>query len=102
MVVIQGTTPKHNFKIPFDVSLVDDVKIIYKQGEEILLEKRKADCTMENMTISTKLTQEDTFKFKVGKVLKIQLRVLTTTKDSLVSQIFPLPVYKCLDSEVLT
>ena len=41
--MIRGTTPTHIFNIPFDTSLVDEVKITYAQEDEIILIKGTAD-----------------------------------------------------------
>ena len=37
--MIQGTTPTHTFTIPFDVSLIKELKVVYAQQGEIVLEK---------------------------------------------------------------
>ena len=99
--MIQGTTPVHKFDIPFDTGLIDEVKITYKQNNETILTKRNSECTLNDKTITTKLSQEETFSFTTGHDVKLQIRVLTTSGDAFVSDIFVLPVYKCLDSEVL-
>ena len=99
--MIRGTTPTHTFNIPFDVSGIDKVKIIYAQDDEIVLEKLNVDCTLEGTTIKTTLTQDDTFLFDRKKPVEIQIRVLTLGGNALASVPEKIGVSKCLDNEVL-
>ena len=101
--MIRGTTPTHTFKkIPVMASDIKAIKITYKQGEEVVLTKRKADCTIEDGIISTKLTQEDTFLFKDGELVEIQLRILDKTENVTGTFVKRVSVEECLDDEVLT
>jgi hypothetical protein len=99
--MIRGTTPTHTFNIPFDTSLVDEVKITYAQEDEIILTKGTTDCTLENNAIKVTLSQEDTFKFDHAKAVQIQIRILTVGGEALASVIEKVGVSKCLDNEVL-
>lgn len=99
--MIRGTTPIHTFTIPFDISLIKEVKIIYSQEDEQILCKRMEDCVLEGTVIKTSLTQEDTFKFDCKKPVQIQVRVLTIDHEVLASNIINVTVGKCLDDEVL-
>ena len=99
--MIRGTTPKHIFKLPFDVSVIDEVRIIYAQGDTQIVVKDTADCTLERNTISVTLTQEDTFKFDCNQCVQLQVRVLTKEGESIASTIKHIGVDKCLDEEVL-
>lgn len=99
--MIRGTTPKHTFTIPFDTSTIDDVRIIYAQGDEQKFVKELADCTLDGNTISVTLTQEQTFLFTDDKLVQIQLRVKTNTGEILSSDVLVVFVGKCLDTEVM-
>lgn len=99
--MIRGTTPTHNFKIPFDTSELKSIRVIYAQDDEVITKKKTEDCTLEANTITTTLTQDETFKFDCSKRVQIQLRVLTNSGAALVSPIKIVPVEKCLDNEVL-
>lgn len=99
--MIRGTTPTHTFNIPFDTSAVNEVKIIYAQDDEVVLEKRTEDCALEGQTISVTLTQDDTFRFDCKKAVEIQVRVLTAGGNALTSVPVKVGVSKCLDDEVL-
>ena len=99
--MFKGTTPTHIFEIPIDISLIQEVKITYSQeGEEILV-KRLADCTLSDGKVSTRLTQEDTFKFDSSFGVSIQIRILTVNGDALISNVITKSVGECLDDEVL-
>lgn len=100
--MIRGTTPTHYFTLPFDTDKVKEIKIIYAQEEQIVLEKTIDDCTLEGNTASVKLTQEDTLLFDCHKFVQIQVRVLTKNDEAMASEIENVKVGKCLDNEVLT
>ena len=99
--MIRGTTPTHIFTVPFDTSIIKTVRVIYEQNNKKILYKRNEDVEISDNTISLKLTQEDTLKFKHGKNVKIQLRVLTNDGEAMNSAIIVDSVQECLDDEVL-
>lgn len=99
--MIRGTTPTHIFRLPFNTSLIDEVRIIYAQSDEQILVKETVDCNLDGNTISVTLTQEDTFKFDCKKCVQIQVRVLTAGGEALASKIKHIDVEKCLDNEVI-
>lgn len=97
--MVRGSTPTFTFTIPFDVSLIDKLYVTVEQtieGKTIQVEKSKEQCTLEENIITCKLTQEDTLKFEEFRHVLIQLRVLTTDGNSLVSQVFKVPVSELL------
>ena len=97
-----GTTPTHQFTLPFPVDLVQKVEITYCQSGKEIIKKCNDDCVMEGETISITFTQEDTFKFNwTDGNIEIQVRVLTTGNDVLASRIYEMRPYKCLSEEVL-
>ncbi len=99
--MIRGTTPTHTFTLPFDVTLVKEIRILYAQDRNMLVTKETADCVMEGSAVSVTLTQEDTFKFDCEKHVQIQLRVLTTDGQVLSTPIKYVDVGTCLDNEVM-
>lgn len=96
-----GTTPKHTFKIDFDTSLIQKVKITYAQKDKLILSKYTEDCVLLGDTISVNLSQEDTFLFNKSDLVQIQVRVLTKGGDALASAIRTVCPGACLDDEVL-
>lgn len=99
--MIVGTTPTHTFNIPFKVSTIQSVSVVYKQKDEVVLKKKTEDCVLENQTIRLTLTQEDTFKFDHKLPVKIQLAVKTETGEVLRSVPISRGVTECLDTEVI-
>ncbi len=96
-----GTTPTHAFCLPFTVDMVSAVEIAYVQSGTTKLTKVKDDCTLTDRTVSVTLTQEDTFLLTEGVPVEIQLRVLTTGGDVLMSEIYSVSCDRCLFDEVL-
>lgn len=99
--MVNGTTPTHTFTLPFDVSTIKTIEIIYAQRNNALLTKKNKDIHLEGNKAIVKLTQEETFKFRHNFTVQIQLRILTTTGDALASNIYEVECERVLSSEVL-
>ena len=100
--MFKGTTPKHTFEVDTDTSNIKEVKIIYSQNDKEVLCKRTTDCTIEPGIISTRLTQEDTFKFVGNTCVSIIIRALTFGGDALITEDpIIVSVRECCDDEVL-
>ena len=99
--MFKGTTPTHTFEVPFDTSLIKEVKITYSQRDEEILVKRTKDCKLSGRSISTRLSQEDTFLFADNTMVTIQMRILTNSGDALIAEPIMMAVGKCLADEVL-
>ena len=97
----RGTTPTHEFVLPFSVDMIDEVEITYCQNGEEIMKKYAEQCTMEGKTISLQLSQDETFDFNEGHNVEIQLRVLTKGGDVYASDIFKVSCKRCLSDEVL-
>lgn len=97
----RGTSPTHTFTLPFDTNIVAKVRIIYAQRDVIKIVKKETDCEMSGNTISVKLTQADTLRLSCSLKTDIQLKVLTVSNDSFVSDIITRNTDKCLSDEVL-
>lgn len=95
----RGTTPTHTFTLPFDVSMIQKLRVLYSQDGELKLTKTEA--TMEGNTVSVKLTQADTFILKCGRFVDIQLRILTPAGDALNSDVIRVAVDRCLEEDEL-
>lgn len=98
----KGTTPTFEFELPFDISIIENAKIVFSFNKEVRLEKYLADCEQDGNTLRLKLTQEETFLFECNSTVNIQVRVLTIGGDALASDIFNMFTCQCLDGEVLT
>lgn len=100
--MVRGTTPTHIFKLPFETSLLSAVEITYAQDDQVVLTKTAADCVLDGSSVSTTLTQEDTFKFDSSVAVQVQLRVLTVGGAALSSPVYRVSADKCLSTEVLS
>lgn len=74
-IVIRGTTPTHEFELPYPIALVDDIRVVYGQNKKAIIVKTINDCTLTEGQISISLTQEETFLFSASKKLEIELRI---------------------------
>jgi hypothetical protein len=55
-IIIRGTTPEHEFDLPYPLELVSDVRVTYGQGGKSIFTKAKEDCTLSEGKISVLLT----------------------------------------------
>lgn len=74
--IIRGTTPTHDFELPYPQDFVKDVRLTYGQNGKEIFSKVLKDCSFENGVLSVKLTQEDTFSFLPKGNVFIEMRVL--------------------------
>lgn len=103
--MIQGTTPTHIFELPINPADIKELRITYAQESRPILTKKTGDCQMggiaDKYTVTVKLTQQETFGFKSGKPVEIQMRVMKLNGDVLASELLRTSVGRCLGNEVI-
>ena len=84
----RGTTPTHTFTLPEGIRAEDFtvIYITYSQNGSPVLEKEKADMTLEGNVIRLNFSQADSLLFGAGPV-KIQLRAKTADGKAVASEI---------------
>lgn len=97
----KGTTPTHEFVLPFSADMIGAVEITYAQSGAVILTKKTEECALNDNIISVTLSQEDTFLFNSNIIVDCQIRVLTTGGDVLSSDVCPVACERCLSNEVL-
>lgn len=97
----QGTTPTHTFNVDIDTSTIAKLNITYAQHGNVVLSKKAANCSITQGAIQVSLTQQETLKFRAGTKTDIQLHILTTDGEALVSDVYSVPVDILLSKEVL-
>lgn len=97
----KGTTPSFTFKLPFEVDMIANAKVTFRQGE-VELAKKLCDCETAEDSLTVRLTQEETFLFECNSFIKVQLRAVTRNGDALSSAVYDVFVGQCLDEEVLS
>lgn len=101
-IVIRGTTPLHEFELPFPLEIIKDIRVIYGQNNKPLFIKTKNECSLQEGKFSVRLTQEDTFSLNARKKLYIEIRIKATdgqvlrTEDPII-----LRVLDTMDEEVM-
>lgn len=98
----RGTTPTHTFTLPIDAASITKLRITYVQDGEIVLTKTEKNAQMDGSTVKVKLTQAETLSFNNERMVEIQLKVLTTGGDALVSDVWNVHPLRVLDEEELT
>ena len=100
----RATTPTHDFIIPFEVSLLEKVKLTYAQlsvskSKVIIFQKEIKDLELFDNTIRYTLSQEETLMFQGGKEVEIELKVKANGKVMI--DTFTTDCERCLCEEVL-
>lgn len=87
--IIRGTTPTFNLKIPssLDQSIISDVCVVFAQTKPLVALSLE-DCTLQNQVLSFTLTQSQTYAFREGIPVLIQINVLATGGQVVASYIF--------------
>lgn len=71
----RGTNPKINIDvINVDVSLIEDVRVTFKQGDYVI-NKKLDDCSISEGVITTQLTEDETLGLKANQQVEIQAKV---------------------------
>ena len=100
--LIPGTSPTFTVKVPFDLNLIDKVRIIFAQNDVQKVVKEKEDCKLKDGVIEVVLTQEETFKFNPKFPMQAQARVLTADGTALSTNVRTYAVCDVLCKEVLS
>ena len=96
-----GTTPTHTFNLPISTDDVAALRITYEQSGKIVLQKEKEDCTLRDKQVIVKLSQEDSLQFDSNVIVRIQLKVLTTGGDVIISKVIKKSTNIVLDKGVI-
>ena len=100
--IIRGTTPKHDFGLPYPTELIKDIRVTYGQNNKAIFTKTKDECIFGKDMFSIALSQEETFLLKPNKNLHIEIRIklfdnqIVRTEDPIV-----LRVLDTMNEEVL-
>lgn len=78
--IIRGTTPPFDFTLPFDVALLEKCRVSFAQYsaskvKRIIVQKDIEKLTLNGTTVSLKLTQEETLKFRDKADIELELKV---------------------------
>ena len=99
--MMQGTTPRHIFRLPFSVDLIDKLWITYAQDGKEVMTLTKEQCRLFGQVVERTLSQKETLGFQHDKVIKVQLRVLTLGGEALQSKPRIITCEEALKKEVL-
>lgn len=92
----RGTTPKHKFTVPIDLTSAAEIYITYKQANIVKVEKTKDDMTVTEELITLELTQEETLMFSAFENVEIQCRARYPDGTAVASNIHNVPVGRIL------
>lgn len=107
MSMRRGTTPKHVYRLKFEPPDGTIARIIYAQKppgskSKVLFVKTGEQAVIEGNLITTRLTQEETFRFDDKLAALIQIRLLKPDGTAPGSDVMRVSVEECLEEEVMT
>ena len=76
----RGSTPTFTFRMkdklgqPFDTSTLSDLRVTFKQGDKIVVDKKLSDCVLSGNTIMVDLNQSETLRFDHRTSVRIQIK----------------------------
>lgn len=85
--IIRGTTPIHDFELPYPKELIKDLRVTYGQDNQAVVAKSLIDCDISkidnsiNSKLSIQLTQEETLMFLPRKNVSIEMRIWMTDNN---------------------
>ena len=97
----RGSTPIHEFQLPFPANLIEKLIITYEQDDEVVLEKSESDVQFDGYTAKIVLTQDETLRFKSAFLVKIQLKAKTIEGNTIPSDMICAIVLEVLNKEIL-
>lgn len=97
---IRGTTPTHQFVLPFDRAFIKELSITYCQNDEVVIKRNKEECEIIDNTVTVTLTQQDSLSFWPDEIVEVQIKLLTYDGEVLASPKYRIAVEDALDTEV--
>lgn len=98
---MRGTTPTHIVGLPISTDQLKTVRFIYAQRGRVVLVKTGDDIVRDGTKVQTTLTQEETFLFTCSSPVEFQVRALTLLNEALKTEVFTIPVGRCLEDVVM-
>lgn len=99
-IIQQGSTPIHKFTTPYKKDSVELAVVTYSQNGRIVLEKIE-DVIIDDYSILTELTQQDTLSFDEKGDVKMQIKVKSTDGKVFPSHFVYASVKEVLNKEVI-
>lgn len=98
---IRGTTPTHQFALPFDAGMITKLSVTYsRENGEVVVKRRKEECEMIGNIISVTLSQQESLSFQPDEIVEVQIKLSTDGGNVLASPKYRIAVEDALDTEV--
>ena len=102
----RGTTPTHEFALPFPVENVAEVELTYMQRdddeEKIIFQKHLEDFKIDGDVLSYKFTEKESFMFEPKLPTFWQMRAVSPAGDVVSTDIVRISASDCISDKLLT
>lgn len=95
-----GTTPTIELQLNIALDAIESLIISFKQGSKLAIEKNMSACKKNGNVLSLTLSQEDTLKFKPGRI-QAQVKVKTKGNNVLASPVYVMDAKGVINTEVM-
>lgn len=105
LMITRGATKSQSFNLPFDVNVMEDFVITYKQGDDIVIEKTQEDVTIasfDSTLLYYSLNESETMRFKPDQDVKVQLKGRLQNNDIIDSEIFTIAIVDNVSDKYLS
>ena len=99
--MIRGTTPRLEFTLPFEASLLAEAWITISQNRKEVFTKELKDCECNGEMLILDLTQDETLRLGCEYVAELQIRAKTYTGEVIASDIIQLNAERILKDGVI-
>ena len=102
--MIKGTTPTIKYNLPFESSLIKSAEIVVMYvdaNKEVLIVRNLEKCTLDDKSIQTVLTQEETLALPAPSTVEVQLRIVTKDDTILATVPEKVTVKRLLKEDVI-
>lgn len=103
-IVIRGTTPTHEFDLPYPIEIIQSLRITYGQSRKPVHIKKLGEygCEVTDGKLKVSLNQIETFAFNPSKHVFIEIRIkLNNGKVVRTEEPIVLKVVDTMDEEVM-
>ena len=101
MPIVRGGTPTVVFNVAIDLTTAVVLYVSYYQNNRKVLEKPLEECTVTEKTVTNKLSQAETLKFREEYDVEMQIRARLEDGSAPISKVITTTVSRLLKPGVI-
>lgn len=101
IVITRGTTHALEVELPFETAYFAEAYVSISQNEEVVLEKKLAECSCDGEILTVKFSQEETLSLDCKCKAEMQIRAKTLEGDAFATEPIRVHVGRILKEGVI-